>query len=141
MGPMRPRFLIPLLLLAALAVALALLAARHPPPPYPRPPARHHDPMPAGHPDFGEPAPGWMAEVIPMHQAVRRAGQRFEGRVLDIALLPPGPGPSPLVYRIRLLTRAGDVLDIRMDALDGRFLELRGADLSGVRRDKPNRKD
>ena len=138
---MRARFLIPLLLLAALAVALALLAARHPLPSHPRAPARHHAPMPPGHPDFGDAAPGWMAEVIPMHRAVRRASQRFDGRVLDIALLPPGPGPSPLVYRLRLLTREGDVLDIRMDAFDGRFLELRGADLSGVRRDKPNRKD
>ena len=138
---MRLRFIIPAALLAALAIALALMVAHrldH------RPghgPARHHDSAPSPPPDFEDAPPGWMAEVIPMHQAVRRVSRRFDGRVLDIALLPPSANGPALVYRIRLLTRAGDVLDIRMDALDGRVIELSGADLSGVRRGKHNRKD
>ncbi|SEH91141.1 PepSY domain-containing protein [Paracoccus alkenifer] len=137
---MRLRFIIPVALFLV-ALALALTAAHrwdH------RPghgPARHHDPIAAPSYDFEDAPPGWMAEVIPMHQAVRRVTRRFDGRVLDIALLPSSSDGPALVYRIRLLTRAGDVLDIRMDALEGRIIELSGADLSGVRRGKHNRKD
>ena len=70
---------------------------------------------------------------MPMHQAVWRALRRFDGKVLDIALVPQrGPG-SPLIYRIRILTRGSEVVDIRMDALTGRFLEVRGADLGAAR--------
>lgn len=81
---------------------------------------------------------GPMVEVLPLHKAVRRAARRFDGRVLDIVLAPAtaqerGAGVQ-IVYRIRMLTSARDVLDIRMDALDGRFIEVRGADLGTARR-------
>ena len=81
---------------------------------------------------------GSMVEVLPLHKAVRRAARRFDGRVLDIALAPATPPERgagvQIVYRIRMLTSARDVLDIRMDALDGRFVEVRGADLGSARR-------
>lgn len=76
---------------------------------------------------------GPIKDVMPMHQAVRRAMRRFDGKVLDIALVPQRGGGSPLIYRIRILTRSRDVVDIRMDALTGRFLEVRGADLGAAR--------
>lgn len=72
-----------------------------------------------------------------MHQAVRLTMRRFEGKVLDIELVPTRPGAldaHPLTYRIRILTRSRDVLDIHMDAFTGRFLELRGADIAAARR-------
>lgn len=83
------------------------------------------------------PFAGGTDEVMPMHQAVRLALRRFEGKVLDIALMPGAPGAADthaLIYRIRILTRSRDVLDIRMDAFTGRFLELRGADIGAARR-------
>lgn len=92
-----------------------------------------------------------MAEILPMHQAVRLAAQRFHGKPLDIALIPARPAEAAsgvlLVYRLRMLTGSRDVLDIRMDAVSGRVLELSGADLAGVHRgpaprgDKKKRKD
>lgn len=76
---------------------------------------------------------GPLDEVMPMHRAARLAARRFEGKVLDIALLPQRDDDSPLVYRIRILTPRRDVVDIRMDAVTGRFLEVRGADLGAAR--------
>lgn len=76
---------------------------------------------------------GPLDEVMPMHRAVRLALRRFDGKVLDIDLAPQPGAASPLVYRIRILTRSRDVLDIRMDALTGRFLDVRGADLGAAR--------
>lgn len=78
------------------------------------------------------------AEVLPMHKAVRLATRRFAARVLDIALEPAIPAEQAagvdLVYRLRMVTHSRDVLDIRMDALSGRFIDVRGADLSAARR-------
>lgn len=75
---------------------------------------------------------------IPMHVAVLRAQERFAGRVLDIAAAPPTPSEQAagiaLVYRLRMVTPRHDVLDIRMDARSGRFVEVRGADLGAARR-------
>lgn len=84
-------------------------------------------------PQNGERFSGPLDDVLPMHRAVRLATRRFDGKVLDIALLPQPDGGSPLIYRIRILTRSRDVVDIRMDALTGRFLEVRGADLGAAR--------
>ena len=134
---MRPRFLLAAVLIL-LAVALAAVAlaprGRH----APRPPAGAEAmprPLDLG-PSGDAPLAGWAEEVMPMHRAVRLASRRFHGKVLDIALVAGRPGAEayPLVYRIRMLTRGGDVLDIRMDAFTGRFLELRGADLAAARR-------
>ena len=80
---------------------------------------------------------------IPMHVAVLRAQERFAGRVLDIAAAPPTPSEQAagiaLVYRLRMVTPRHDVLDIRMDARSGRFVEVRGADLGAARRARRSR--
>ena len=143
-------FLIPLVLIGIVALAAALgPRGRDRAPPPRSPPATHAPALPrdlAASPDLGGP----MIEVLPMHQAVRLAARRFHGKPLDVTLVAPRPDEAAagvtLVYRVRMLTRSRDVLDIRMDALDGRFLELSGSDLAGVHRnakDKPggNRKD
>lgn len=139
------------LIVALIAAALWLLPQRDDDaPPHLLPPASHAPPLPPqaldipGNGDDG----GAMAHVLPMHQAVRLAAQRFHGKPLDITLVAPRPDEAAagvlLVYRIRMLTRSSDVLDIRMDAVSGRFLELSGADLTGVHRkpgDRKKRKD
>lgn len=133
---MRPRSLIAALV-AALVLALAGLAVSRngPGPHHPQPPTGTA-PMPRSldlGPQDEDRFAGPLRDVMPMHQAVRRALRRFDGKVLDIALVPQrGPG-SPLIYRIRILTRGSEVVDIRMDALTGRFLEVRGADLGAAR--------
>lgn len=84
---------------------------------------------------------GRVDEVMPMHKAVRLVMRRFHGKVLDIALVPappPDAGRHPLVYHIRILTDDRDVLDIRMDALTGQFLELRGEGITDARRTPRN---
>lgn len=79
-----------------------------------------------------------------MHLAVRRAAERFPGRVLDIAAVPPLPSERGsgigAVYRLRMITSHRDVLDIRMDAADGRFLDVRGADLNAARHGRGRRR-
>lgn len=143
------------LILPAAALLVALIAAAVLLLPGDDRPATHAPRLTAPH----TPAPGIpdlpdtdaMAEILPMHQAVRLAAQRFHGKPLDIALIPPRPAEAAsgvlLVYRLRMLTPGRDVLDIRMDAVSGRVLELSGADLAGVHRgpatrgDKKKRKD
>ncbi len=84
-------------------------------------------------------------DLHPRHKAVRRAQARFDGRVLAIDLVPARPAEraqgTNLIYRLRLLTPARAVLDIRMDAVSGRFVEVAGTDLTAARqKPKPSRK-
>lgn len=80
-----------------------------------------------------------MDDVMPMHRAVRKALERFNGRVFEIVLTPPTPPERAngvqLVYQMRLLTADRDVIDIRVDAISGRFVEVRGSDIAAARRD------
>ncbi|MBB1492243.1 MULTISPECIES: PepSY domain-containing protein [unclassified Paracoccus (in: a-proteobacteria)] len=134
------------LLIAAVLVGLALLVVtrdrqdRHD---LPRPPAgmvaipRPQEPGPWDDQLFR----GRVDEVMPMHKAVRLVMRRFDGKVLDIALMPApraDVGRHPLIYHIRILTDDRDVLDIRMDALTGQFLELRGEGITDARRTPRN---
>lgn len=142
--PMRPRTLI-LAISVMLALAAGLLivgvhgGGRGPVADRAAPNAANHRPAPS-RPDIDLPpelaeALVPMQDVLPMHKAVRAASRRFDGRVLDIALIAPrASDAAPLVYHIRMLTSQRNVLDIRMDALTGRFIEVRGADLGTARR-------
>ena len=149
---MRRRHVLLLVLILAALLAAAALAMRggrdhaHLTPKMGPPAAAL--PAPAHHLDDDLPGAlsGPMAALLPMHQAVRLAVDRFDARPLDITLVAPGPDDAAagaaIVYRLRMLTRSRDLLEIRMDALDGRFLELRGADLAKIRRvRKPGKKD
>ena len=134
---MRWRFL-SAVLLALLVLAVAMIAARQAGPRHgraPHPPTATA-PLPQRFdlgPQEDDRLSGSLDEVMPMHRAARLAVRRFDGKVLDIALLSQRDNNSPLIYRIRILMGRRDVVDIRMDALTGRFLEVRGADLGAAR--------
>ena len=122
-------------LAAALAVAVPLGVTGNEPPGHPPPHARH-----ASDEETLDMLDLPVFDVLPMHRAVREVGQRFDGRVIGMTLLPPrGPEAErgvELVYGFRLLTRGRDVIEIRMDARTGRFLDVRGNDLASARRRK-----
>jgi uncharacterized membrane protein YkoI len=63
------------------------------------------------------------------------ATSRYEG---DITAAEVKPGKeeeeTPLVYELRMVTRAGNVLRIRIDAVSGEFLEVDGRGLVDARR-------
>ncbi|MCC7272359.1 MAG: PepSY domain-containing protein [Alphaproteobacteria bacterium] len=62
--------------------------------------------------------------VLPLAVALERVERRFRGTVLD-ADIRPGP-KGRLAYEVRFLTPAGNLLQIRLDAVTGRFLEIDG---------------
>lgn len=67
---------------------------------------------------------------LPLPQAVEIVQARYHGRLIGAKL--SGPFPSEralgvaLVEELRLLTPQGNVLNIRLDARTGRFLEIAG---------------
>lgn len=76
--------------------------------------------------------------VLPLHRAAGIVAERFRGRLIAARLVPPRPDERArgvvLVHRLRLLTPARDVLEIRLDARSGAFLEVAGAGLTRARR-------
>ncbi|WP_157935844.1 PepSY domain-containing protein [Paracoccus zhejiangensis] len=67
---------------------------------------------------------------LPLHEAMRIVGERYQGRLIAARLAQPnaherGLGVE-LVEELRLLTPARNLLKIRLDARDGRFLEVAG---------------
>ena len=67
---------------------------------------------------------------LPLHEAEAIVTARYQGRLIGARL--DGPRPRErglgveLVEELRLLTATGHVLMIRLDARDGRFLEIAG---------------
>lgn len=124
-----------LALAAALAVAVPPVVTGDEPP--------RHRPLPAQHASDGGTLDMLdlpVFDVMPMHRAAREVGERFDGRIIGMTLLPPRGTEAErgveLVYGFRLLTRGRDVIEIRMDARTGRFLDIRGNDLASARRRK-----
>lgn len=80
---------------------------------------------------------------LPLHEAARRVSQRYSGRLVAADTRPPHPQEHELgvmlVYEFRLVTPARQILRIRVDARDGRFLEVAGRGqigaLRGARKD------
>ena len=76
--------------------------------------------------------------ILPLHRAAGIVAERFRGRLIAARLVPPRPDERArgvvLVHRLRLLTPARDVLEIRLDARSGAFLEVAGAGLTRARR-------
>ena len=79
-----------------------------------------------------------MFAVLPAHQAVAAIARRFDGRLIGLSLVPPSPREAArgvqLVYAARLLSQHRDVVEIRLDARDGRLLSARGNNLGAARR-------
>lgn len=75
---------------------------------------------------------------LPQRRVAMSVMARYEGRLVSAATVPPTPGESEkgaeLIYEMRLLTPARTVLDIRIDARTGRFLEVSGPGLIEARR-------
>ncbi len=63
-------------------------------------------------------------QILPLGAVLERVERRFRGAVLD-ADIQPGP-KGRLAYEVRFLTTAGNLLQIRLDAVTGRFLEIDG---------------
>ncbi|MGE0716078.1 MAG: PepSY domain-containing protein [Alphaproteobacteria bacterium] len=62
--------------------------------------------------------------VLPLPAILERVERRFMGQVLDADLVPRGKGR--LAWEVRFLTARGNLLQIRLDATTGRFLEVDG---------------
>ncbi|MFN3526762.1 MAG: PepSY domain-containing protein [Paracoccus sp. (in: a-proteobacteria)] len=67
---------------------------------------------------------------LPFHRIAEAASARYQGRLVAAETRPPRPVErelgAQLVYEFRLLTPAQNLLVIRMDARDGRFLDVAG---------------
>ncbi|MDP5308128.1 PepSY domain-containing protein [Paracoccus spongiarum] len=89
----------------------------------------------------GPPAPPPIAQFrpLPFHEIAERVADRYAGRMVAAETLPPRPAErdlgAELVYEFRLVTPQGNLLKLRIDARDGRFLEVAGrGQLQALRR-------
>ena len=67
---------------------------------------------------------------LPFHAMAKRVGQRYRGRLIGADITHPTPRErelgAALIYEFRIITPQQNLLKIRMDARDGRFLEIAG---------------
>lgn len=62
--------------------------------------------------------------IVPLAAVLARVNARYDGTVLDADVR--GDRDGRLAYEIRFLTRRGNVIQIRLDAGTGEFLEVEG---------------
>jgi uncharacterized membrane protein YkoI len=73
--------------------------------------------------------------VFSLRRALAQVESRYIGQIIEVEVKPGrGYEDTPLVYELRLLTEAGHVLRIRLDALNGDFLLVEGRGLVEARR-------
>lgn len=79
---------------------------------------------------LGAPAAAQDFRPLPFHDLARRVDDRYRGRLIGAGIVRPTPHEqdlgAALVYEFRLMTPQRNLLRIRMDARDGRFLEVAG---------------
>ncbi|MDB6182542.1 PepSY domain-containing protein [Paracoccus fistulariae] len=67
---------------------------------------------------------------LPFHEMARKVGARYAGRMIAAQIQPPTEQEhqlgAALVYEFRLVTPQRNLLIVRMDARDGRFLDVGG---------------
>lgn len=67
---------------------------------------------------------------LPLHQLAERVSGRYAGRLVAAETRPPTPSErdlgAELVYEFRLVTPDRNILNIRLDARTGRFLDVAG---------------
>ncbi|WCQ98222.1 PepSY domain-containing protein [Paracoccus aestuarii] len=67
---------------------------------------------------------------LPLHQLAERVSGRYAGRLVAAETRPPTPPErdlgAELVYEFRLVTPDRNILNIRLDARTGRFLDVAG---------------
>lgn len=128
---MKRRSIIMLLLMSVAIVGLGWHLAgpeQHEPGRPPTAPSAHHQEN--GSRDF---------RPLPFHDLARRVGRRYEGRLIGAQATRPtaeerGIGAA-LVYEFKLVTPQRNLLRVRLDARDGRFLDVAGrGQLQALRR-------
>lgn len=77
---------------------------------------------------------------LPFHELAKRVDRRYRGRLIGADIAPPTPQErelgAALVYEFRLMTPQRHLLLIRMDARNGRFLEVAGrGQIAALRRE------
>lgn len=76
-------------------------------------------------------APALAQDGVDIITAIEIANGRFIGQVIAADL---GAGEPDNVYALRMLTDAGDIIEIRIDAGDGAIIEVNGRGLVEARR-------
>jgi uncharacterized membrane protein YkoI len=65
-----------------------------------------------------------QGQVLPLNAVLKSIKHQCRGRVLDAQLFKGGRG---WVYRVRVLTREGQVADLAVDAQSGQIMGMSGA--------------
>lgn len=74
-------------------------------------------------------------EIVPLLDAIETARARYAGTIIEADVVPPRPEEfAEIIYELRLLTEAGNVLRIRMDAVTGAFIDVEGRGLVEARK-------
>lgn len=67
---------------------------------------------------------------LPFHEVAQKVSQRYTGRMIAAQIQPPTAQEralgAPLIYEFRLVTPQRNLLNIRVDARDARFLDVAG---------------
>lgn len=67
---------------------------------------------------------------LPFHEMAAMVAERYAGRMVAAQIQPPTAQEralgAPLIYEFRLVTPQRNLLNIRIDARDGRFLDVAG---------------
>lgn len=83
-------------------------------------------------------APARPAAVLPLDEIVRIVTERYQGRLLAARFDAPQPFEfalgADLIHELTLISPQGNIILIRLDAVSGRVLDVRGRDLIAARR-------
>lgn len=79
-------------------------------------------------------APSLAQEGVDIMTAIETANGRFIGQIIAADLGAGRAGEPDNVYALRMLTEAGDIIEIRIDAGDGAIIEVNGRGLVEARR-------
>lgn len=79
---------------------------------------------------------------MPFHELAALVGERYDGRMLAAQSRPPTEDERAmgvqLIYEFRLMTPQRNLLNIRLDARDGRFLSVAGRGQIAARKHQAN---
>ncbi|MFD1795684.1 hypothetical protein FQV27_04095 [Paracoccus aurantiacus] len=77
------------------------------------------------------------AALLPFHEVVKIVASRFEGRLLAVRIDQPRPFElalgSDLVQELTLLSPQGNIILLRIDAVSGKVLDVRGRGINAAR--------
>lgn len=81
--------------------------------------------------------PGPEPKPLPLHEVVKIVGERFQGRLLGARIDRPEPYEFALgadsIHELVLLSPQGNIIRLRLDAVTGRVLDVRGRGLTAAR--------